>query len=463
MSSAMIQADGGSQSDVKGNYGGQGAEVGETRYEGPCQRMCGAIGSLCAGVMLVFITCYAEFSNEQTFVHAEATANLVKTATPVGCTRNSAQSYPDDLVLVSCPVTQPDMSSFLPSLLSRYVSAFYGSSISWNMEIYQWQESSSQNCRKTNTGGQECQTIYNYNSAWSSTPISSDTFHSTNPEYQNSGSFPANLQNGRVGAPLADVALVLDNGNLWYLSQNLVDQFPLKMVNVEGPPQSENSYPGQGDLESTMLHADHGYISTGVPGAPRIGDIRISLIGTGLPQNGYGTVCAQQTFDQQNMAFGFRQYPGQPFDFWGRVTNPLSHFEAGHLTPKQFEENWHNENAGTAFIFRLFLWFLMCYSISMIFSPLSVMADGLRLINFVSCGLGSLLDSAAQSVIQCAAFLVGSVLFLIVFAVAWIVSNPTFGVGLLAVALVAYFIGLQFAHKTVKGRELSYVKIVDLP
>ena len=91
------------------------------------------------------------------------------------------------------------------------------------------------------------------------------------------------------------------------------------------------------------------------------------------------------------------------------------------------------------------------------------MADALRMINFFTCGLGSLLDAAAQGVINCAAFLVGTFLFLIVFALAWVVSNPTFGIALLAGASLALMIGFKLVHKSAKGRELSYVKIVDLP
>jgi len=456
--------------DAKGNFGGQGAEFGGVTYQGPVSRLGNSFCNLCVGVVLVFVTCYAEYANEQTFVLAEATADLVGTALPLGCSQSAdVAHYTNELVLVSCPVVQPDLAHQLPSELRSFVSSFHGTSLRYDTEIYQWRETSEQQCHKTNSGGQVCTTIYHYNSHWSSSPINSANFHSYNSAYHNSGSFPTNLQgHGQLSAQAEDVVMSIGGGpsdNSWLLTQALVDQFPSKAVNVVGPPQPQNSqYPGYGTLTSDMLYdAGHGHLETGYPGAPRIGDLRIRFSGYGVPQGGYGTVCAQQTSYGRN--FSFQPYPGQPFDMWGRVTNPLSHFEAGQQNPEEFQQIWHSANDASVMVVRLFLWFLMVCSIIMVFSPLSVMADALLMFNFCTCGLGSLLDSAAQGLINCAAFLVGTVLFLIVFAVAWAVSNPTFGVSLLAGALVAYIVGLKFMHKSAKaakGRELSYVKIEDM-
>jgi hypothetical protein len=421
----------------------------------------GSLGTACASFFCVIpITMMLIYANELNLVKSDATANMVQTAHLV---HDCVPSNEDNghLVFTRCAVQCPDISNELPSLLSPFFQSFAGTELAWFVEIYQWEETSSDDCHKNNDGSKTCHRTYSYSEGWQSRPINSNNFHNSyysNRNYNGMTALPNNLQSGTADAPDHSVLLqsVGPSGgaNSYALPNNLAQMFPSKSLSPGNPPDAGSSvWQGSGDLFKSMLRGDGSSLVT-YSGSPSIGDLRIRVTGkTGTE----ASVAAKQVKLQVPMSvsssgfiFSFKNYPPQPFDFWGRETYPIGRLQDHIESRKEFIKEWMDENFTTVLIFRIILLVVMIVAYKMLLQPLSVMADLLRIINCFTCGLGTLLDNAAQGIICAISCGLGCCVFLFVVAVSWLLVRPTLSVGLIALGAVMFF-GLH-ALKAQQGK-----------
>merc|ERR1711920_6384 len=147
-------------------------------------------------------------------------------------------------------------------------------------------------------------------------------------------------------------------------------------------------------------------------------------------------------------------WPPETFEFWGRKTYPLEELREGSYTKADFEAQVKSENKMIAYILRLVFFIVMICAFGCIFQPLSVAADLLRVLNYCTCCLGSILDHAAQSVISCVSCMSACWCFTVVFILAWFCANPTYA--LIGVVILVALCGVcVFLGQTVgkKGKE----------
>lgn len=98
----------------------------------------------------------------------------------------------------------------------------------------------------------------------------------------------------------------------------------------------------------------------------------------------------------------------------------------------------------------------------MILDPLFVASDLMRMLNCVTCGLGSVLSDATQCVIRMLSCGLGCSCCLLISAFAWIFVHPTLAIGvmLLAVAIAFGVPLLAKSGKFANAREQDgYVKM----
>lgn len=468
----MMSGDQGGGGFMSGDGGGGaygGTVDGGYSREGVVERGGKAVcGAFCCFFIGIPITIMCVFANELNLVKSDATANLAHKAHVVhGC----LPSNEDDghLVYASCAVRCPDISGELPPLLSPFFGRYAGAELEWQLEIYQYDETSHDNCHKNNDGSKTCHRTYSYTAGWHSHPIDSYSFHSRYYNNQNRygmTSLPDNFKDDAVYAPDHSVLLLSDNGGMpvYSLPSKLAQMFPSRNVYPQNAPDSGmNRWPGSGMLHHTMLRADGDRLVT-YGSSPSIGDLRITVSGkTGTK----ASVAAKQVPSSIGPAFTFTDYPPKPFDFWGRETYPLGRLVDHIESKKEFIKEWLAENSTTAWVFRLILLIVMIVAYRMVLEPISVAADLLRIINCFTCGLGTLLDNAAQSIICMVSCGLGCCVFLFVFAIAWFLVRPTLSVLMLALGLVVFF-GLHALKaqqgKAAKAREAEgYVNMSCTP
>jgi hypothetical protein len=198
-----------------------------------------------------------------------------------------------------------------------------------------------------------------------------------------------------------------------------------------------------GELSSNMLQLSGGYITT-YDGSPSLGDVRISFTGSSANQV---TVAAKQTsitLSTGNVQLG--AWPPKSFGWFGKHTKPVEKLYKGQLSLNEFVTQWTSEVSATLWLIRILGLVIMVIAFEMIVQPLSVAADLLRTINCFTCGLGSLLDEAAQCVLHTVAFILAVVLTFITVAIAWIVARPLYAI-LMVLASLAVLFGSGCMHK----------------
>jgi hypothetical protein len=425
---------------------------------------------MCVGFLLVILCSFFIFQNETNYVKEQASADVMLDAKVIdNCDPTGLSS--GELIFSSCKVNAPDIATNLPSPLNSFVSKFEGASLSWAVEIYQWTESSSQECTKDNRGGDNCVTKYTYDKTWSDTPVESRGFHS--PRYHsNTGDLPSNVQNGDYTVPGRNIFLSANEGDSqsignvphFVLDKDLQSQFPhvdalAGTASLAGGSQKQWS---GGRLEDSNLRHISGYLTTSF-GSPAIGDIRISVSG----QRASSASVSADTFGADGAGVNLGPHPPQKFDFWGRMTYPVEYLRGGNYDLHGFIAEIKDENMMIAWLFRLIGLVVMIAAFFLIFSPLSVMADLLMWLNYCTCCLGSILDKASQAVISAVSCGTGCICFTIIFCMAWCVANPTYT--LLGVLLILCICGGGAAYRffgmkeNIKAREVSLEPHVCTP
>jgi hypothetical protein len=271
-------------------------------------------------------------------------------------------------------------------------------SIERNVEMYQWREHSESKTKENAGGSTETTTTYTYDKGWSSSAQDSTSFHEqtghVNPAMQYR-SDSVDAQNGSLGA------------------------FALTPELIRGIRNSQTLAFTEADLAG--LSADlrrKAVVSSGVlfvgqearpsPGAPVVGDYRISLKITATPQ-AVSLVSRQigNTFEPYVAKSGYS----------------LSMIRIGTLSAETMFAQAQKSNRILTWFLRFLGFFLMMGGLNLMFKPLSVLASVLPI-------LGRIVQAGTGFV----AFLVSAPLSFVTIAIAWFVYRPVLSVILLVIA-----------------------------
>lgn len=277
------------------------------------------------------------------------------------------------------------------------------------VEMYQWQESSSSKSEK-NLGGSETTTkTYSYSKGWSSNLVKSGSFQK--PEgHQN----PESMEY---------------EGLDWVAEQAHMGAFRIRPSEVK---QLSNF---QGiDLEGLLFNKiprsyqvmrDHIYLGDN-PNEPQVGDMRISFSFVPATQ---ASIIAKQQGDTL-------------VSYQTKVGKPLLLMKAGDESAEVMFANAQSANNTMAWILRLVGFLLMFGGLRTILAPLSVLGDVVPFIgDLIGVGTGLI------------AFLIALPLTLLTIAIAWVFYRPLLALGLGVVA--AGSLGYAWKLKREKSRSLT--------
>lgn len=273
-------------------------------------------------------------------------------------------------------------------------------------EMFQWQEESKQEEKKKLGGGTETTTTYTYKKAWARDLISSGGFKV--PEgHRNPGQMPYKSQ--ELVAGTVTVGAFTLSGSLVGMIRNST---PLTLGPDYSLPPSL----------ATQGRAGGGTIYLGRdPGAPQIGDTRISFEEV-LP--------TEISLVARQVNATFEAYQTQ-------AGGTIELLESGSHSAEAMFRQARKSNTILTWALRAGGLFLMFIGLRLILGPLSVLADVVPLFgSIVGAGTGLI------------AGLVAAVLSFCTIAIAWIVYRPLIGIILLVVAGAVTFLLITRLRKT---------------
>lgn len=269
-----------------------------------------------------------------------------------------------------------------------------------SVEMYQWDESSQSKTKKKLGGGTETKTTYSYSRDWSSRLIRSSDFKEPTG-HQNPGSFPYEAKTWvadhiTVGAFDLSPSLVAMIGNFESLPVPAETTLPESMQGV------------------VAVHAGGFYVGEAST-SPQIGDARVRFE---IARPAAASIMAQQA--------------GNSFTpYLAKAGGKIELLVDGVQSAELMIEAEQASNRMLTWILRGGAFLVMFIGLTMVFRPLSVLADVLPI-------LGSIISFGTGIV----AFLIAAILSLVTIAIAWIVYRPLLGIALIVVAG-----GLAFAMK----------------
>ncbi len=277
------------------------------------------------------------------------------------------------------------------------------------VEMYQWEEQQSSKTEKKLGGKEETVTTYSYQKTWSPRVIASSQFKKpdghVNPTQM---PYESHTQEANVISLKA-----------FKLSPGLKSQ-----LNAwEALPAQESDLSNLSSELGDRAKISGGNIFIGKnPTSPEVGDLKISFA---TVQPATVSVIAQQKDDS------FHPYK----------TKQDTHIEMlsiGEVTAADMFEGAQSANRTMTWILRALGFFLMFFGFSALLRPFSVVADVVPFIGrLVGMGMGLV------------AFLLASIISLLVIAAAWLASRPLLGVAIIAVVIglvVLFFVKMSRAR-----------------
>lgn len=267
------------------------------------------------------------------------------------------------------------------------------------VEMYQWQESTSKDTKKKLGGSTETTTTYNYEKVWHRGRIDSSNFKKAEGHNNPSPKFSNNSWKAK------DIKL-----GGFTLNSALLD----KISQLTPVPIREDDFSKAVTESHKKLRVHNGsYYFGKSPDAPELGDLRISYQQVSSPTE--VSIIAQQK--------------GNGFEpFIGKSGSSIYMLQVGNHSAAEMFESAQQGNKIRTWILRVVGFFVMFLGFSMIFKPLSVVADILPIAGTI-VGVGTGIVS----------FLLAVPLSLTTIAIAWIFYRPLIGVPLLLAAGVGIF------------------------
>ena len=260
------------------------------------------------------------------------------------------------------------------------------------VEMYQWKESKESKTEKKTGGGTTTSTTYSYGKTWSEHAIDSSEFKKAD-DHRNPGPMPF----GSAGFFAGKVTL-----GAFTLTRSLVE-----MIGDFTPLPVTSNTPVPDALGTKGKHYNSGFYVGADPATPQIGDVRIAFKSV-QPMD--VSVIARQVNDT------FEPYAA-------KAGGTIELLQTGIHSAEAMFQKAQASNRMLTWLLRLAGLALMFFGLSMVFKPLSVVADVLPI-------AGTLVGMGTGVV----AFLLAACLSLCTIAVAWIVYRPVLGIALLAVA-----------------------------
>lgn len=266
-----------------------------------------------------------------------------------------------------------------------------GISLSRNVQMYQWDEQKDTKTEKDFGGKERTITTYSYHKGWFSSPQNSNNYKQaaehTNPNMPfRSHTFQANIV--KVG----ELQLVP------YLVSQINNDKSLPLDNVKIPEIYKNN---------SQVINNGIYLGTN-PSEPKIGDIKIAYE---YVEPGMVSVVAKQN---HGMLEVYYMNEGE-----------IQILKTGTHSAKELFKSAKKSNFLLGWGLRFGGWMVMFIGFAMIFAPLSVIAS------FVPV-LGSIIGAGTGFI----AFILASVLSLVMIAIGWISYRPIVGYSLLAIAAI---------------------------
>ena len=318
-----------------------------------------------------------------------------------------------------------------------------------HVEMFQWKEHSSSKSEKKLGGGVKKTTVYTYEKGWSSSlidstefkeqghnnpaafPFESETWLATDvklgaftlqkdmirriggeqtyafpPEYKLPSSIKGILQNNRIYIPAAPVAQPAAPAPAAPAAQPAAPAPAAQATPAPAPAAQPAAPAAQAQPAAPAPAATPAAPAQQVMPAPAIGDIRITYTQI-LPHD--LSIVAGQTKDT------FCAFPVNG-DTISLMANSIQ-------TPELMFKNAQSANARLTWLIRIGGFLLMLIGLSMIFRPLSVLADVIPV-------LGNIVGAGATMV----SWLIALPCTLITIAIAWLFYRPVVGIILLVIA-----------------------------
>lgn len=355
-------------------------------------RIGGAIKGLIVGLILIVVSFPVLFLNEGRAVKTQKTleegaSSVVKVSAGAVESKNDGK-----LVYMTGNTEIPELAisdeTFKVSAIALKLRR--------KVEIYQWKEEEKTETKKKIGGGEERVTNYTYTKVWSDRPIDSANF---NEKQKHANPEPALSEEEWVVGKVDLGAFTLSSG----LVGQINNYTPL---NVPFAPDLQEEIVGK------KLHKEGAGFYLGVdPTSPAIGDLRVT----------YETVfpgAASLIAKQKNNTF-------EPF--MAKAGGTIEMLSTGTVSSESMFAAAHASNRILTWGLRLLGVVLMFIGFSLLFRPLSVLADVVPLFgNIVGAGTGIV------------AFLLSVPISLLVISVAWIFYRPLVGLPLALTAVVGF-------------------------
>jgi len=266
-----------------------------------------------------------------------------------------------------------------------------------NVEMYQWKENTDTKTKKKLGGSEEKTTTYSYEKVWKSGRIDSGKFKKPSGHENPSSSLSSQTW---TASPISLGAFTLSSD---LVSQ--IDNFsalPLQKSDTE-----------LAAIDGRKVQFNNGQYYLGAnPASPVVGDVKVSYQAA-MPTD--VSVIAQQTANSFNA-------------FTGDSGTTINMLKVGNHNADSMFSGAQASNKMLTWILRVVGFVVMFFGFSLVFKPLSVVADVLPIAGtIVGVGTGIV------------AFLLAAPLSLITISIAWIFYRPMIGVPLLLVACIGIF------------------------
>lgn len=271
-------------------------------------------------------------------------------------------------------------------------------------EYYQWVEHEKRETRKKLGGGEETVTTYTYSQEWTSSPVDSNSFK--DPDYRGRNSTIATIEDSSMLAENVTFGAYTLPG---FLKRNIGGAKNLDVTNVDLNSLASVVRVGALDTLNNLVHVSGSTVYIGRnPSSPSIGDVRVSFKHTPPADVSIIAQVIRNTFEEYKASNGYT----------------FSRLEMGTVSTEEMFKDAKSENNIFAWVLRVIGVICVCVGLSMIFKPLSVIADVIPI-------LGTIVGAGTGFV----SFLIGFAWSLSVIAIAWLRFRPLIAGGLIAVAV----------------------------